>query len=76
MRAYRTQSPYYFSSNHLIPGGVIVFYSDTLKRYVHPVEGVLLDGHPRVQALSEEESNALESQWHSALARYSGAKRS
>ena len=58
-----------------MPGGAIVFYSDTLKRYVHPVEGVLLDGHPRVQVLPEEESNALEIQWHSALARYSEAKR-
>jgi hypothetical protein len=70
MQAYRTKSSYYFSSTHLIPGGAVVFYSEKLKRYVHPVEGVLLDGYPRVQILSEEESTALEAQWQSALARY------
>ncbi len=70
MRAYRTKSSYYFSSAHLIPGGAIVFFSEKLKRYVHPVEGVLLDGYPRLQMLPDEESDVLEAQWRSALARY------
>jgi hypothetical protein len=70
MRAYRTESTYYFSSTHLIPGGALVFFSDKLKRYIHPVEGFLLDGHPRVQALPADESEALEAQWHGALDRY------
>jgi hypothetical protein len=70
MRAYRTESTYYFSSTHLIPGGALVFFCDKLKRYIHPVEGFLLDGHPRVQPLPEAESDALEAEWHGALDRY------
>ncbi len=75
MRAYRTESTYYFSSTHLIPGGALVFFSDKLRRYIHPVEGFLLDGHPRVQILPETESAALEVEWHGALARYVGGAR-
>jgi len=74
MHAYRTESTYYFSSTHLIPSGALVFFSEKLRRYIHPVEGFLLDGHPRVQALPEAESEVLEAQWHSALARYVGRK--
>jgi hypothetical protein len=75
MRAYRTESTYYFSSTHLIPGGVVVFFSEKLKRYIHPVEGVLLDGHPRVRVLPEAESEELEAACHGALARYVAANR-
>ena len=75
MRAYRTESTYYFSSTHLIPGGALVFFSEKLRRYIHPVEGFLLDGHPRVQALPEAESEELEAEWHGALARYVGGGR-
>ena len=48
MHAYRTESTYYFSSTHLIPSGALVFFSEKLRRYIHPVEGFLLEGHPRV----------------------------
>ena len=75
MRAYRTESTYYFSSTHLIPSGAIVFLSEKLRRYIHPVEGFLLDSHPRVQMLPEGESEVLESKWHDALARYADGPR-
>ena len=70
MKAYRTESPYYFSSQQLLPAGSLVFFSEKIKRYVHPTDGVLLDGYPRLQLLSEIESQALEDRWHEALARY------
>lgn len=70
MQAYLTVSPYYFSSKQLLPAGSLVFFSEKIKRYVHPTDGVLLDGHPRLQVLSEAESQALEDRWHDALARY------
>jgi len=70
MKAYRTESPYYFSSKQILPVGSLVFFSEKLKRYVHPTGGVLLDGHPRLQLLSETESQALEDRWREALARY------
>jgi hypothetical protein len=52
-----------------------VFFSDKVKRYIHPTEGFLLDRYPRVQALPAAESAVLEAQCHSALARYVGAGR-
>lgn len=70
MKAYRTESPYYFSSKQLLPVGSLVFFSEKLNRYVHPTGGVLLDGHPRLQVLSATESQALAEQWHEALAKY------
>jgi hypothetical protein len=70
MQAYLTESPYYFSSKHLLPVGSVVFFSTKIRRYVHPTDGVLLDGHPRLQMLSESESQALSAQWREALARY------
>ena len=70
MKAYRTKSPYYFSSKQLLPADSLVFFSEKIKRYVHPTDGVLLDGHPRLHVLSETESQALENRWHDALARY------
>ncbi|HXG18724.1 MAG TPA: hypothetical protein VNN62_06580 [Methylomirabilota bacterium] len=70
MQAYLTESPYYFSSKHLLPAGSVVFFSTKIRRYVHPTDGVLLDGHPRLQRLSEGESQALSVQWREALARY------
>ena len=70
MQAYLTVSPYYFSSKQLLPAGSLVFFSEKIRRYVHPTDGVLLDGHPRLQVLSETESQALENRWHEALARY------
>ena len=70
MRAYRTESRYYFSSRHLLPTGSLVFFSTKLRRYVHPTEGILLDPHPRLQELSDAESQELEVHWQTALARY------
>jgi len=70
MRAYRTESRYYFSTRQLLPSGSLVFFSDKLQRYVHPTDGTLLDPHPRLQELSEDESRELEAQWQTALARY------
>ena len=70
MKAYRTDSPYYFASKHLLPVGSLVFFSERLRRYVHPTDGVLFDPHPRLQSLPEAESQALEAHWHEALARY------
>ncbi len=70
MHAYLTESPYYFSSKQLLPTGSLVFFSEKLRRYVHPTDGVLLDSYPRLQALSETDSQALEVRWREALARY------
>lgn len=70
MRAYRTESRYYFSSKQLLPVGSLVFFSDKIKRYVHPTDGTLLDPHPRLQELSEGESQELAAHWQTALARY------
>jgi len=69
MRAYRTESSYYFSSKQLLPAGALVFFSDKHRRYVHPTAGTLLDPHPRLQQLSDAESQELETQWQEALAR-------
>jgi hypothetical protein len=70
MQAYLTESPYYFSSKQLLPVGSVVFFMEKIRRYVHPTDGVLLDGHPRLHILSEGESQALEARWQEALARY------
>ena len=70
MRAYRTESRYYFSSKQLLPIGALVFFSEKIQRYVHPTDGVLLDPHPRLQELSDVESRELEVHWQTALARY------
>ena len=70
MKAYRTQSPYYFSSKHLLPVGSLVFFSEKLRRYVHPTDGILFDPHPRLRPLSDEESLALEAHWRQDLSRY------
>jgi hypothetical protein len=70
MRAYRTQGQYYFSTRQLLPAGSLVFFSDKLQRYVHPTDGTLLDPHPRLQELSDAESQELAAHWQTALARY------
>jgi hypothetical protein len=70
MKVYRTESPYYFSSRQLLPVGSLVFFSDKLRRYVHPTAGTLLDPHPRLQLLSEAESQEFEEHWKEALVRY------
>lgn len=70
MKAYRTESRYYFASKHLLPVDTLVFYSERLRRYVHPIDGVLYDPHPRLRSLPEAESQALATHWHEALARY------
>ncbi len=70
MRAYRTESRYYFSSRQLLPVGSLVFFSNKIQRYVHPTDGTLLDPHPRLQQLSDVESQELEAHWQKALARY------
>ena len=70
MKAYRTESPYYFSSRQILPVGSLVFFSEKIRRYVNPTGGVLLDGHPRLQLLSATEGKALEEHWRDALARY------
>jgi hypothetical protein len=70
MKAYRTESSYYFSSRHLLPAGVVVFFSDKIRRYVHPTEGILYDSHPRLQLLTEAESQTLAEQWKDALTSY------
>jgi hypothetical protein len=70
MRAYRTESRYYFSSRQLLPIGSLVFFSEKLKRYVHPTDGVLLDPHPRLHQVSEAENLELETHWQQSLARY------
>src|SRR5215510_228487 len=70
MKAYRTESSYYFSSRQLLPAGALVFFSDKHRRYIHPTAGTLLDPHPRLQSLSEAESQELEEHWHEALSRF------
>jgi len=70
MQAYRTESRYYFSSKKLLPVGSVVFFSNKIRRYVHPTDGTLLDPHPRLQVLSDAESQELEAHWQTALARY------
>ena len=70
MKVYRTESRYYFSSKQLLPTGSLVFFSDKLRRDVHPTAGTLLDPHPRLQLLSEAESQEFEKQWQEALSRY------
>jgi hypothetical protein len=69
MKAYRTESSYYFSSKQLLPAGSLVFFSDKHRRYIHPTAGTLLDPHPRLQLLSDEESQGLEREWQDALSR-------
>jgi hypothetical protein len=70
MKAYRTESGYYFSSRQLLAAGALVFFSEKLRRYVHPTAGTLLDPHPRLQALSDLESQELEALWKEDLARF------
>ena len=70
MKAYHTRAPYYFASKHILPAGSVVFFSEKLRRYVHPTDGVLYDLHPRLQPLSEAESHALQEQWSDALLSY------
>lgn len=70
MKVYRTESHYYFSSKQLLPAGSLVFFSDKLRRYVHPTAGTLLDPHPRLQPLSEAESQEFAEHWQDALVRY------
>lgn len=70
MKAYRTESSYYFSSRQLLPKGAVVFFSAKLQRYVNPQDGILFDIHPRLRLLSDEESRELESRWQEELARY------
>ena len=70
MKAYHTQAPYYFASKHVLPAGSLVFFSAKLRRYVHPTDGVLYDPYPRLQPLSDMESQALEEQWDDALRGY------
>jgi hypothetical protein len=69
MKVYRTESSYYFSSRQLLPAGSLVFFSDKLRRYVHPTDGTLLDPHPRLELLSDAESQEFEAHWQEALAR-------
>jgi len=70
VKAYRTESGYYFSSRQLLAAGALVFFSEKLRRYVHPTAGTLLDPHPRLQALSDLESQELETLWKEKLARF------
>ena len=53
----------------VLPAGALVFFSDKHRRYVHPTAGTLLDPHPRLERLSDAESQELEAQWQEALAR-------
>ncbi len=69
MKVYRTESRYYFSSKQLLPVGSLVFFSDKIRRYVHPTDGTLLDPHPRLQLLSEAESQEFEAHWQDTLPR-------
>jgi hypothetical protein len=70
MKVYRTESRYYFSSKQLLPVGSLVFFSAKLRRYVHPTDGTLLDPHPRLQLLSEAESQEFAARWQEALVRF------
>jgi hypothetical protein len=67
MKAYRTESSYYFSSRQLLAAGTCVFFSEKIRRYVHPTAGILLDPHPRLQELPEAESQMLEAPWKEKL---------
>src|SRR5262245_490528 len=71
MKVYRTESRYYFSSKQLLPAGELVFFSDRLRRYVHPTAGTLLDPYPRLCLLPEDESAAFEEHWQETLSRFS-----
>jgi len=70
MKAFRTESRYYFSSKQLLPVGSLVFFSERLQQYVHPTDGVLLEAHPLVESLSDAESLELEAHWQNDLSRY------
>jgi hypothetical protein len=70
MKAYRTESRYYFSSKQLLPSGSLVFFSDKIQRYVNPEDGILLEPYPLVRLLSEEETQELAVRWQRELARY------
>ena len=70
MKVYRTESRYYFSSKQVLPAGALVFFSDKLKRYIHPTAGTLLDPYPRLCLLPKEESAAFEEHWQEALSRF------
>ena len=70
MKVYRTESRYYFSSKQLLPAGALVFFSDRLRRYVHPTAGTLLDPYPRLCLLPEDESAAFEEHWQETLSRF------
>ena len=74
MKVYRTESRYYFSSKQLLPAGELVFFSDRLRRYVHPTAGTLLDPYPRLCLLPEEESAAFEEHWQETLSRFTEEK--
>jgi len=74
MKVYRTESRYYFSSKQLLPAGELVFFSDRLRRYVHPTAGTLLDPYPRLCLLPEEESAAFEEHWQETLSRFTKEK--
>jgi hypothetical protein len=50
--------------------GTLVFFSEKIRRYVHPTAGILFDPHPRLQVLSEAESQELAGQWRQELTRY------
>jgi hypothetical protein len=69
MKVYRTESSYYFSSKRFLSAGALVFFSDKLRRYVHPTDGTLLDPHPRLQLLSDAESQEFEEHWQEVLSR-------
>jgi hypothetical protein len=70
MKVYRTESHYYFSSKQLLPAGALVFFSDRLRRYVHPTAGTLLDPYPRLCLLPEDESAAFEERWQETLSHF------
>src|SRR5947207_15688596 len=75
MKVYRTESRYYFSSKQLLPVGSLVFFSHKIRRYVHPTDGTLLDADPRLQLLSEAESQEFEAHWQDTLPRvYPGTR--
>ena len=55
MRAYRTESRYYFSSKQLLPIGSLVFFSDKIQRYVHPTPESCELAFERLEALNARE---------------------
>ena len=69
MKVYRTESRDYFSTKQLLPAGSLVSFSDKLRRYVHPTDGTLLDPYPRLQLLSDAESQEFTAHWQEALSR-------